>query len=242
MARLLHLELLLSIKSSGDIMKHTLGVVVAVVTVVVAAMGQAHASVIFSFTEADGNVLMQSSGVLDTAKLVGKERTGWGSAGLQFGRDEDSSTMGDTTMGGVNTAFGFNDGTDFSPWKGDMFTKNYFSWTSSGTTQFATYAIGRNYLFLPGIVLASDDIVGSLWTPDVAWSTSGTFETAGLTTGVYTITDALTAESISIQIGVNESSDDVVSVAEPASFGIVGFGLACAGMLGAGLSRRKSAA
>lgn len=222
-------------------MKYNWGVLVAVVTSSVVAMGQAHAGVVFSFTEAGGNVLMQSSGVLDTAKLVDRSPSGWGSAGLQPSRGIDSAIMGDTTMGGVNTGFGFNDGTDFSPWLGEMFTKSDFSWSSSGTTQFATYVAGRNFVFLPGIVVSSNDIVEDLWTPDIAWSTTGTFESIGLTTGLYTITDALTAESISIQIGVNGPPDDAVSVAEPSSFGIFGLGLACVGMLSAGWSRRKFA-
>ncbi|WP_158222745.1 PEP-CTERM sorting domain-containing protein [Rhodopirellula sp. MGV] len=141
--------------------------------------------------------------------------------------------MGDTTMGAVNTAFGFNAGTDLSPWVGDMFTTSNFNWSSTGTTQFATYYFSGG-LRTPGIAIAADDLSGNIWTPDVSWSKSGTFASLGLTEGLYTITDAVTSESISIQIG-----NQVATVPEPTTFAMFSIGACIAGF--GGLRRRREA-
>ena len=42
----------------------------ASITIVAATMAQAQASITFTFTQSGGNVLMQSSGVLNTANLL----------------------------------------------------------------------------------------------------------------------------------------------------------------------------
>ncbi|WP_354625074.1 PEP-CTERM sorting domain-containing protein [Psychromonas sp. MME2] len=189
---------------------------------------QAQAGVVFSFTESGGNVLMNSSGVLNTAELVSSSPSGWGGVGVETNASQQSDIMGDTTMGGLDVAFGFHDGTDFSPWIGDMFTTSNFGWSTSGTTQFATYIMDP--LRTPGIGISSADLIGDFWTPDVSWSKSGTFANLGLTAGDYTITDVLTGEFISIKIG-NVTS----AVPEPTSFALVLLGLA-----GLVFSRRKS--
>jgi hypothetical protein len=159
---------------------------------------QTQAGIIFSFTESGGNVEMNTSGVLNTANLVSFSHSGWGGTGVETNAAPDSDIMGDTSMGGLDTGFAFNAGTDLSAWVGGMFTNNVFSWISSGTTQFVTYISnpGRT----PGIGISSSDLIGDLWTPDVSWTTSGTFASLGLTVGDYTIIDILTGESISIQI------------------------------------------
>jgi hypothetical protein len=157
--------------------------------------------VIFSFIEAGPNVLMQSSGTLNTANLVSAPMGGWGGAGIENNTLPDPDIMGDTTIGSIDTGFGFNGGTDLSPWVGNMFTNSDFSWTSTGTTAFSTYHGDNVNNRIPGISINSADIVGTTWTPNVSWSTTGSFSSLGMTPGTYTITDAVTSEFITIQIG-----------------------------------------
>lgn len=191
------------------------------------AMAQAQASVVFTFTQSGGNVIMQSSGVLNTANLVSGPLGGWGGVGIETNSGIESDIMGDTTMGAVDQGFAFHAGTDLSPWIGNMFTASTFSWNSSGSTQFATYVRPGN-VRTPGISISAADMVGTLWTPDVAWSKAGTLASLGLTAGTYRIIDAQTQESITIQIGQS------AQVPEPASLALLGLGLA-----GACLARRK---
>jgi hypothetical protein len=202
---------------------------VLAVTVLGVSIAQAHAGIIFSFTQSGGNILMQSSGVLNTANMVSFAASGWGGVGVETNGAPESDIMGDTTMGGLDIAFAFNTGTDLTPWIGSMFTTSNFGWLSSGTTQFATYI--RDPDRTPGIGISSADLVGNLWTPDVSWTKAGTFASLGLTTGMYTITDARTGEFISIQIG-----EAVSKVPAPATIALFGLGLA-----GLCFSRKKLA-
>jgi len=195
--------------------------------------GVAEASILFQFTESGGSVLMQASGTLNTANLVSVTPSGWGGVGVETNNSPESDIMGDTTMGGVDRAFGFNVGTDLSPWVGSMFTSSNFGWTSAGTTQFTTYYFTSG-LRTPGIGIALNDMVGALWTPDNSWSKVGTFGTLGLTVGTYAISDSVTGESITIRIG-----DQVAEVPEPTSMSLMVIG-ACVAGIGAARRRRTS--
>lgn len=189
---------------------------------------QAHAGIIFSFTESNGDVIMNASGTLNTANLVSVNVSSWGGVGIETNGVPESDIMGDTSSGAVDTAFGFNTGTDLSSWVGDMFTASNFSWVPTSTTSFTTY-YRLNGVRTPGIGIATQDLNNGLWTPDNFWLASGaTFTSLGLTEGDYTITDALTGESISIQIG------DVVEASSPATLALLGISL-----IGLGFTRRK---
>jgi hypothetical protein len=131
--------------------------------------------------------------------------------------------MGDTISGLVNTAFGFNPGTDLTPWIGNMFTTSNFSWATTGTTQFTTYYFSGG-LRTPGIGISAADLVGSLWTPDNVWTKAGTYATLGLTEGTYAITDAVTGESITIQIGGEAVIPEPSTIAIWSLLGLVGLG------------------
>lgn len=177
--------------------------ILASAALLVAYSAPSHAALMFSFTESGGNVLMQSSGVLDTSKLIAADAPVWGGTGLEANRRPNTDIMGDSSPGQIDLGFGFSLNTDMTAWNGNMFTifGPFFGvWSSTGTTQFATYvrSFGRTRA---GIGIGAEDLNGALWSPDVSWKAAGTFAQLGLTPGIYTVEDRVTAEAITIRIG-----------------------------------------
>lgn len=189
--------------------------------------GGANAGVTFTFEEVGGNVVMTSSGSIDTLGLVSASPKGWGDVGIY--NAGDITLMGGTTVGTseLDLTFAFNSGTDFSAWMpGTSWNSSFYDFiATAGSKQFATYSGGGP--FLPGLSLVANDLVGSVWTPDQTWTANGTtFASIGLNPGTYTVSDAVSGESITYQIG---------PVPEPTSALLVGLG----GMLLMSRSRRR---
>ena len=169
---------------------------------------QAQASVTFTFTETAGTVVMTSSGVLDTTRLVPSFLDdGWGGTGTEHNSTAgDIDIMGGTTFGEIDTQFGFSPGTDASAITnpGGPFSTSDFSVTSiAGSRSFTTYSGFDSNLRQAGIGIRAEDIDAGLWTPNQTWSyDSGTsFASLGLVPGFYPVSDIETGETIIIQIG-----------------------------------------
>ena len=191
---------------------------------------QGYADVLFAFNEVGGTVTMTSSGSLDTTKLVPSGLAGgWTGTGFQdAGKNID--IMGGTSFGPINTQFGFNPGTDFSAITnpgGPVIGTDLSAAVTTGSKSFVTYSgTTDGWLTLEaGIGVVGSDIIGGNWTPDQnwTWGPGATFSSLGLNVGTYTVSDAVTSESITIQV-----------VPEPSTLAFIGvFG---GGML---LARRR---
>lgn len=195
-----------------------LGLVAAIGLAALAAPAQA--GVIFAFTEEGGTVKMTPSGTLDTTLLVSVSRPdGWGGTGTENNAAPgDIDIMGGTDFGPIDAQFGFNAGTDASSITnpGGPFLFDSFPFiTITGSKSFTTYSGFDSGFRLPGIGVVGADVVGGLWTPDQAWTygPGESFASLGLVPGTYTVSDSVTGESITIQIGTGVNAVPLPSAA-----------------------------
>lgn len=179
-----------------------------------------HADVIFTFADDGGNVTMTSSGSIDTSNLLTGPHGGWGGT-TAYIHASGYSLIGSTggSLGLTNRAYTFHAGTDFTPWLGATFSSTETSFVDSGTTQFSTY--GHTGV-VPGLMINTSDLVGTIWTPDNSWTRAGTLAGLGWNTGTFTVSDAVNGESITFQVGS-------AAVPEPSTLIFLSLGLAAVG-------------
>ncbi|WP_068547451.1 PEP-CTERM sorting domain-containing protein [Thalassotalea crassostreae] len=187
----------------------------------------ANAGLIFSFEEVDNNVTMTSSGSIDTSGLVEGNTSPWGYTGIESGTYD---FLGSTNYGEIDISFGFSAGTDYSAWQGaaSPWTETFWSYNFmdfdvvSGTKPFATFIWAAPSVALPGLGIREDDLEGDIWSADHNWIAKGyNFEVLGLNSGSYTVTDAVSGEFITIQIGALNQA----SVPEPSTLVIFALGI-----------------
>lgn len=191
----------------------------------------ANAGIVFTFTESGANVVMNSSGTIDTAGLVLQPTVStWGSAGIEENGNHD--IMGGTTVGAVNMSFGFHVGTDFSEWvsaNGPWSGSHFNTTVNSGTKGFTTYVRGLSGAQIPGLGIEREDLDGTFWSPDQNWTfLNSSFASLQMHAGTYTVTDEVSGEFITFQIGGNQ-------LPEPDAAALVGLAL-----VGAYAARRKA--
>lgn len=167
------------------------------------SLGVANGALVFTFQEVGGDVVMTSSGSIDTANLVANALEGWGGTGVEENGNTD--IIGGTEVGtGLDTSFAFSAGTDFTSWQtGNPWDSSFFAFdTITGSHDFTTYVRNTLNQQVPGLGISAVDLVGSVWTPDQEWIALGeSFVSMGLNEGTYTVTDAVSSESITFQIG-----------------------------------------
>lgn len=191
--------------------------IASVTAIAVACVSAARAGVIFTFTEVGSDVVMTSSGTLDTSKLlsanypaVGWTSGGWSGTGVESsddGFDLMGSGVFSSSRSGPQMRFRFNAGTDISaianpggPFSASSYDSEGWSVTS-GTKSFVTYSGFTGSGMQAGIQVVANDIVSGFWTPDQIWkNTGGSFASLGLNVGSYSVSDALTGETITIEV------------------------------------------
>lgn len=181
-----------------------------------------NADVIFTFADDGGNVTMTSSGSIDTSNLLFGPHGGWGGT-TAYTHASGYSLIGSTagSIGFTNQAYTFHAGTDFTPWLGATFSSTETSFVDSGTTPFSTY--GHTGV-VPGLMINTSDLVGTIWTPDNSWTRPGTLADLGWNLGTFTVSDAVNGESITFQVGT-------AAVPEPATLVFLSLGLVAVGVL-----------
>ncbi len=193
-----------------------------------------HGQLIFNFQEVGNDVVMTSSGTINTAGLVSVGPFGWVGVGIEENGEYD--VLGSSDIGLINLSFAFNPGTSYAAWAtalGPWDTTDLGATILAGSRPFATYVLDNstNEIF-PGLGINSADMSGTSWTPDQSWQFSNqTFQSLQMRQGTYTVTDVVTGASITYLIGSG--------IPEPTGGLVIAM---AAAMIGAVVRRRQAVA
>ena len=218
--------------------------IASVTAIAVACVSAARAGVIFTFTEVGSDVVMTSSGSLDTSKLLSANwysgapngswaQGGWAGTGVESS-DDGIDLMGSgsflVSRSGPQKRFRFSAGTDISAIAnpGGPFSDSSYNpdWSVTyGTKSFVTYSGNIGVNMEAGIQVFAGDMVGALWTPDQTWiNTGGSFASLGLNVGSYSVSDASTGETITIEVAGGAAVPDGGATLALLSGALVGLG------------------